>query len=84
MANSTYLFTYQDDYDEEVDGVFGQKRIENRVTLDDCAQWSAVLKHFVTFLSSVYGYDVSKQVKFPDPYVPSSMFDEVDEDDDEE
>jgi len=82
MAESRYEFTYRDDYNEEIASVFGQKSITTTVDIDDGAQWSAVLKHFVHFLSHVYGYDISDKIDYPDPLVPSSMFDR-DEDDDE-
>lgn len=82
MPNNHYAFSFRDDYNEEIDNVFGQRTITTSVTIDDCAQWSAVLKHFIEFLSHVYGYDISDKVDYPDPLAPSPMFDQ-DEDDDE-
>lgn len=73
MTESRYEFTYRDDYNEEIDSVFGQRNITTSVTLDDGAQWSAVLKHFVEFLSHVYGYDISDKVDYPDPLVPNGL-----------
>ncbi len=53
---------------EEYDNTVGMSsypissRTEKRVTFDDSVAWPNVLKQFVTFLSSVYGYEMMTDI----------------------
>lgn len=61
--NSTYTFQYfsRPDYDSE--GEFpSAKSVNNTLEFNEGATWDSVLREFLDFLSSIYGYDISKHV----------------------
>jgi hypothetical protein len=53
-------YTEQDDYTAEYPT---RKILEQTVNFDDAATWDLPLNEFIGFLSSCYGYDISKHVK---------------------
>lgn len=62
MARYTFIC---EEYDSESDLQFPvEKDIKVTLSFSDQATWDAVLDQFISFLSSVYGYDIHKSVKY--------------------
>lgn len=59
---SRYNFSYfaQEDNGPEYPSSTGVSR---DLTFDEAARWDSVLNEFLSFLSSIYGYDISKHVE---------------------
>ena len=57
MAKVSYRFSCEEYDDEDVGNPYpASKDTSMKVVFDDSVAWPNVLKQFVTFLSSVYGY----------------------------
>jgi hypothetical protein len=68
-----YTFNFEE-YDEiDVPGYPVTRDFEHRITVDSASSWDVPLKSFVTFLSSVYGYDISESITI-DVLLPSEHF----------
>lgn len=68
-----YTFNFEE-YDEiDVPGYPVTRDFEHRITLDSDSSWDVPLKSFVTFLSSIYGYDISESITI-DVLLPSDHF----------
>lgn len=60
---SNYTFSYFSGNQDDCEGEFPRaKSINTNVEFDDASAWDAVLREFLDFLSSIYGYDISKSV----------------------
>lgn len=61
--NSTYIFQYHSRPEDTCEGEYpAAKSVNNSIEFDEAATWDSVLREFLDFLSSIYGYDISKHV----------------------
>lgn len=67
-VNYTFkAFESNDTIDDDVGVAFPRSKYTKVLaTFDDMASWPKVLKQFVQFLGSVYGYDIIKDIKVKD------------------
>lgn len=54
----------EDNFDEASYAYGENREVNYSVDVSSDAQWSAVLRNFLNFLSSVYGYDISDKVDY--------------------
>lgn len=59
-----FYFTYDSDEDDCGPEFPLKQRITSEFTVYDEATWDVVLQKFLEFLSSVWGYDISKKVNY--------------------
>lgn len=65
MDKCNYSFAYYVNGRDQTDDLFAvEDTITRDLTYNDCITWDVVLRDFIDFLSSVYGYDIGEQVKF--------------------
>lgn len=57
-VKNDYTFTFSGD----------ERNIRFNVSVDDFVPWDDVLRHFLDFLGSVYGYNISKYVDVNAPH----------------
>lgn len=61
----TYAFHYRSLDNNDISDDYAINDVANReLTYDSTITWCVVLRDFITFLSSVYGYDISKSVEY--------------------
>lgn len=65
MDKCNYSFAYYVNGRDSTDDMFAvEDTITRDLTYNDSITWDVVLRDFIDFLSSVYGYDIGDQVKF--------------------
>jgi hypothetical protein len=68
-----YTFNFEEYGEEDVPGYPTTREFEHSITLDSASSWDVPLKSFVTFLSSVYGYDIAESITI-DTLMPTDNF----------
>jgi hypothetical protein len=68
-----YTFNFEEKDEIDVPGYPITRDFQHTITINSDEAWEVPLKSFVTFLSSIYGYDISESMSI-DTLMPSDHF----------